>query len=148
MIKGIQKDGDWNYVTTKTFTFNLVSRDIKDGQYLCYSKDKLIGAIQSYSGVVIITVLSGYAFDGASLAPDFDSVMVGVIAHDFCYQFLNTPNFPINRSQADGLLRDYSTNGFLGNIYWGAVRVFGGIYRFFGREIMDKNQDLRVDLIQ
>jgi hypothetical protein len=77
-------------------------------------------------------VRSGYAWDGASCAPDFPDVIVASCLHDALCQFRDVPCFPLSKSQIDRAFLDEMPQRFVfRRIYWGAVRLFGGVYATF-----------------
>jgi hypothetical protein len=74
-------------------------------------------------------VKRGYAWDGASLAPDFKDVILASCAHDALLQFRDVPCFPLSKAQVDKIFRDLMPYRFAARwIYWGAVYLFGGAY--------------------
>lgn len=76
-----------------------------------------------------ITIKAGYAWDGASMAPDFESVIAASCVHDAGCQFLKVTCFPLSKGEVDGIFLQMMPRKFrLRWIYWGAVRVFGGVY--------------------
>lgn len=82
----------------------------------------------SFRGTVMI-VRAGYAWDGASCAPDFPAVLAASGAHDALCQFRRVPCFPLSKSEIDGIFRGLMSRSFLPRwIYWVAVRLFGDIY--------------------
>lgn len=86
-----------------------------------------------FRGTIAI-VKEGYSWNGASCAPDFESVIPASAAHDAFCQFLNTPCFPLTKAEVDRAFLDLMPRGFVfRHVYWAAVRAFGGVYaRFSG----------------
>jgi hypothetical protein len=92
-------------------------------------------------------VKAGYAWNGCSPrplgkygcwwlgTPDFPASIMASLAHDAGYQFLDDAGFPYSRGDIDRLfLGVMQAGGFpLARVYWGAVRVFGGIDRMITR---------------
>lgn len=78
----------------------------------------------------IAIVKSGYAWDGASCAPDFPDVVIASCLHDALCQFQDVPCFPLSKSQIDRAFLDEMPRRFVfRRVYWGAVRAFGGVYK-------------------
>lgn len=90
----IQDNPSWPYLLTQNLTFKLPitspSRHLE-----IRSGDKLIGLWQNRH----LTIMKGYACDGATCWPDHQKGMCGFFFHDFCYQ-LGKPTL-ITRAQAD-----------------------------------------------
>lgn len=83
----------------------------------------------------LAVVKAGYAWDGASCAPDFPDVIVASCLHDALCQFLHVPCFPLSKLQVDRAFLDEMPRRFVfRRIYWGAVRVFGGVYAAVKRQ--------------
>lgn len=80
------------------------------------------------------TIKSGYAWDGASMAPDFPRCLLGTLIHDVGYQFLKVPCFPLTRIEVDRLFDAVMVfkKFALSWIYSRAVMVFGGLHSKFG----------------
>lgn len=77
----------------------------------------------------VAIVRAGYAWDGASCAPDFPDVVIASCLHDALLQFHHVPCFPLTKAQIDRAFLDEMPRGFLfRRIYWAAVRAFGGLY--------------------
>lgn len=77
----------------------------------------------------IVTIKARYAWDGASCAPDFEAVLAASGVHDALCQFRDVPCFPLSKGDIDGAFRSLIPRKFLPRwIYWGAVRLFGGVY--------------------
>lgn len=77
----------------------------------------------------MLIVKKGYAWDGASLAPDFKDVILASCVHDALIQFVRVSCFPLGKSQIDKIFRDLMPYRFAARwIYWAAVRMFGGVY--------------------
>lgn len=70
----------------------------------------------------------GYAWDGATFAPDFPQLYYPTLVHDALYQFL--PHTPMSRKEIDDIfLRQMQEANFkLAKIYYRAVRWFGGVF--------------------
>jgi hypothetical protein len=80
----------------------------------------------------LAVVKKGYAWDGASCAPDFPDVIIPSCLHDALLQFADAPCFPLSKSQIDRAFLDEMPQRFVfRRIYWGAVRLFGGVYATF-----------------
>lgn len=74
-------------------------------------------------------VKQGYAWDGASCAPDFPDVIVASCLHDALVQFQHVPCFSLSKAQIDRAFLDEMPRRFVfRRVYWGAVRAFGGVY--------------------
>lgn len=74
-------------------------------------------------------IRSGYAWDGASCAPDFPDVIVASCLHDALLQFAGVPCFSLSKAQIDRAFLDEMPARFVfRRVYWGAVRAFGGVY--------------------
>lgn len=76
----------------------------------------------------LLTVFKGYAWDGATSAPDYPEIYYATLVHDALYQFL--PKTPMSRKQIDDIfLKMMLENNFkYARIYYRAVRWFGGIF--------------------
>lgn len=85
-------------------------------------------AYMTISPAGILTVFEGYAWDGATLAPDYAEIYYATLVHDALYQFL--PNTPMSRKAIDDIfLKMMQENNFkYAKIYYRAVRWFGGIF--------------------
>ena len=77
----------------------------------------------------IIIVSKGYAWDGATAAPDFKGTYFATLLHDALYQFLDKGN-PLTRKEIDDIfLKIMQRDGFkLAKVYYRAVRLLGGIF--------------------
>lgn len=79
-----------------------------------------------------LTIRKDYAWDGPTMAPRFDKVMLPSLVHDVLYQFLKTKAMRdrIDRAAADLLFyHAMRVNGFLlRGPYYHAVRKFGHLY--------------------
>lgn len=75
-----------------------------------------------------IFIPKGYAWDGATSAPDFKETYYPTLVHDVLYQFLW--DTPMTRKEIDDLfLKQMLEEGFkMAHIYYRAVRLFGGIF--------------------
>lgn len=77
----------------------------------------------------LVIVRKGYAWDGATMAPDLPGVVLASCIHDALLQFRDVPCFPLSKAQIDKVFRDEMPPRLAVRwIYWGAVRAFGGIY--------------------
>ena len=77
----------------------------------------------------LIIVRKGYAWDGASMAPDFPDVALASCIHDALIQASQTPCFPLSKRQIDKVFLDEMPRRFkFRGVYFAAVRTFGGIY--------------------
>lgn len=77
----------------------------------------------------ILEILKGYAWDGATFAPDFPEIYEATLVHDALYQFLEK-GMPLSRKQIDDIfLKMMEKQNFkYAKIYYRAVRLFGGIF--------------------
>ena len=77
----------------------------------------------------ILGILKGYAWDGATLAPDYPEIYEATLVHDALYQFLER-GMPLSRKQIDDIfLKMMENQNFkYAKIYYRAVRLFGGIF--------------------
>ena len=77
----------------------------------------------------VIHIREGYAWDGATCAPDFPDVIVASLCHDVLCQFREVPCFPLTKSQIDNIFRDLMPSTFYFRwVYWGTVRALGGVF--------------------
>lgn len=121
------RSGSWGWVTSRETTFALPALKC-GGSYEFLCAGKTWGSLRNRAGLPVLTIAKGYAFDGATCAPDFERVMPAVLVHDFLYQFLETGvGEPWTRKDADlALLFLARQCRFrLAWIYYAAVRVFG-----------------------
>lgn len=74
-----------------------------------------------------LVIVPNYAWDGATMAPDYPEVILPSLLHDALCQFRKTPGFPFTKKQVDGLfLESMRKQGFcLAEVYYAAVRAFG-----------------------
>jgi hypothetical protein len=81
-----------------------------------------------------ITVCSEYAWDGASVAPDCP--LMESCIHDALCQFREVLCFPLTKKQCDQIFYDaMKLKRFpMRGVYYGAVRIFGGVYSFLTRQ--------------
>lgn len=80
-------------------------------------------------------VKKGYAWDGASCAPDFPDVVVASCLHDAFCQFRHVSCFPLTKGQIDKAFLDEMPPRFIfRRVYWAAVRAFGGVYAAASRQ--------------
>ena len=76
-----------------------------------------------------VTIKKEFAWDGASMAPDFKDVVLPSCVHDAFLQAHRAPCFPLSKAEIDSVFRKLMPGRFAFRwIYWGAVRVFGGAY--------------------
>lgn len=126
----------WHYVTTKKIVFDtpaylgVFSAQATKYKNCSYtSNGKLL--IKSEGNTV--TIMPGYAFDGATFAPDFKGCMSGVVLHDALYQIRKCSDRLTSYSFKDAdqcFLYEMKRAGFswfMRNIYWAAVRSFGWV---------------------
>lgn len=125
------QSGKWRFVLTEDFTVHL-SLFLR-GSHLFVDRGLSIARLDGS----LLTIFAGYAWDGCSgpLVPSPESTRAASCVHDCLYQFGQLPCAPWSREMADEvffqLLR---ANRFpLAGIYFGAVAVFGGLYRWFNR---------------
>lgn len=73
-------------------------------------------------------IYNGYAWDGCTLAPDFEQTKEASMAHDALYQFGKM--LGLNRKIADKWFRKLliKNNFKYTNLYYYAVRLFGWLY--------------------
>ena len=119
-------DKKYRYVLEKPLSFTLIGTDFGEHRF----EDEK-GHCWLYISKDTWLILSGYAWDGASMAPDFRKCLLGTLVHDVGYQFLHIPCFPLTRIQVDKLFDAIMKHeGFwLSWIYSRAVMLFGGIHR-------------------
>lgn len=74
------------------------------------------------------TILKGYAWNGCTLAPDFDSTLIASMIHDSLYQYGKT--LGLKRIVADKMFRDKlkEFNFKLSDLYYFGVRLFGWLF--------------------
>lgn len=99
-----------------------------------------------------ITIRKGYSWDGASPkfrllgrwvgTPDFEGTRLAALVHDCLYQFMDLECMPIDRRDADWIFGSLMKEaGFpVAGIYFGAVAVFGGLWRLVSKPF-SKKQD-------
>ena len=83
----------------------------------------------------MVTILPGYAFDGATCAPDIAKLMPAVVLHDLLCQCCQVPGFPMRRAEADlCFFREAEkTAPVLAAIYYAGIRAGGGVHRALTR---------------
>jgi hypothetical protein len=74
------------------------------------------------------TILKGYAWNGCTIAPDFDSTLIPSMVHDSLYQY--GKSLELKRIVADKMFRDKlkEFNFKLTNVYYIGVRLFGWLF--------------------
>lgn len=78
----------------------------------------------------LIIVKAGYAWDGASYAPDLPDFVLASCVHDALCNFRDVPCFPLSKARIDWIFRDnIPPHRPLRWVYWAAVRTFGGAYK-------------------
>lgn len=89
---------DWNYVTTApcVFEFTVPDKELwTDGcpaRLITFAfKNEWLTIVQDPGDPhhITVTVAAAYAFDGASVVPDYDGVVDGSLPHDAFYQFVD-----------------------------------------------------------
>lgn len=123
------RHSDYGYVLTsdleRRLPWELGNHDFRD--------DKGRGWLQFRGRLAVVH--SGYAWDGASCAPDFPDVVIASCLHDALLQFSGAPCFPLTKSQIDRAFLDEMPSGFVfRRAYWAAVRAFGGVYAALSRK--------------
>jgi hypothetical protein len=91
------------------------------------------------------TISRRYAWDGASPkvnilglwlgTPDTPGTLRATLWHDALWQFLHMPCFPLTVKQTDAKFRAIMAQDgapIQGAVYYRAVRMFGGLYRWIG----------------
>lgn len=106
-------------------------------------RDKYV-TIVKHNKKTIITIRKGFIWDGATLAPDFKTVIPGTIVHDALYERLCILSKYWNISReavrrwADKVFNDINKEfNFwrpIKRIYYRAVRIFGRFVRLFSRK--------------
>lgn len=91
----------WLYVTTRALEVRFASPIVRNLYVLTDGAGREWGSIAPN----YIRLMSGYAWNGSTCAPDCDSNMLASVVHDLLYQFSGCPFFPsaISRSWADDL---------------------------------------------
>jgi len=137
----------WLYELEKDFTWNSGKAVAKDYEFADPKGN--VRLIIKADGA--ITVPKGYAWDGCTPKVCLLDVLVGVpdgavhvrtgkpktyhasLIHDALYQFLDS-GLPYSRGDADDFFLNLLTeNGFIPRyVYYWAVRLFGGVFRWFG----------------
>jgi hypothetical protein len=118
----------WKYIVTRPVHFYLPGLDGDYGIFDAKGETQLSIVHRHF-----LSILPGYAFDGATYAPDVKKLMKAVALHDFlCQAALQHPeNWPISRAQADRefLLEGLITAPILARIYYAGIRVGGLLHR-------------------
>lgn len=85
---------DWNYRITGTvckFTFELPRKDIIIPEGKCFQNEWMhlyrAGTVGGVTETVTLELTIGYAWDGASVVPDFVGIPESTAVHDPIYQF-------------------------------------------------------------
>lgn len=134
--------GDYHWQSPLTFERDLSFRDARDHEWLHIRQNG------------VITVRKDYAWDGCSpTLKIFDWFYLGTpdgamdevsglsltyhasLIHDALYQFRFHPEMPLTRKQMDQcfLARLTESQYSLRTLYYGFVRIFGGVYNHIGR---------------
>ena len=107
----------YNYELTETYkTTTQISGKIKTPYITMYGKT--------------LWIKKGYAWDGATLFPDVESIMTAALIHDCIYQLIRAGKLNLTfRNDADTILRESCIkNGMNRASAWGVffgVRLFG-----------------------
>jgi len=146
-----RQDGEYRFQLTAPFHVRVdafAGRTYQDKQSFSTYTSSEAGEISSHPWLTLgvsgdLTVSSGYAWDGCSPAakmfgqwlgtPTPPSVRAACLVHDALYQFLDQNYW--TRAEADAaFLALMQQAGFrLAPIYYGAVRIFGGLHHLLFR---------------
>jgi len=125
-----QKNFDWPYISTRLVRYDLPFdfKLGKDDRIVFKSMDREPLGVLNHDNRLFIH--AGYAFDGATCAPDFKSGMAAYFIHDFMYQMLRHSACPWTKAQADQMLKLVGDEfGFkLSGVYFHAVSIFGSMF--------------------
>lgn len=108
-----------------------------------YLKDCCVFRSQVLDGRIVLSVNSGYTWDGCSPkfklfgkwvgTPDTEATYLPSLVHDILYQNLEHPNMKCSREDIDDIFFEMlANNNFKFTLlYYIAVRMFGGVYHRF-----------------
>jgi hypothetical protein len=70
----------------------------------------------------VVFIPKGYAWDGCTLAPDFEETYIASCVHDACYQYR------VNRRKADKAFFELLDGFKYRHLYYWGVRIFGKLF--------------------
>ncbi|MCK9172007.1 MAG: hypothetical protein RBR03_09085 [Desulfuromonas thiophila] len=92
--------------------------------------DRLLTPFVELDCTGLLTIHAGYAWDGATLCPDFPWILRGSLVHDALYQLIRLRLLPVAaKDTADALLHQHcledGASRFAAWLVWQAVQRFG-----------------------
>ena len=145
---------DWIYILDQNYTYNIANRlpaNFSTGQGCAFVDQNGIRRLEIHPNGDAV-VLAGYAWDGCTPKLAIWDIMIGTpdgipnmqtqrpkayyasLMHDVFYQFLDN-QLPLSRSSIDQIFLEILERDDFAprNIYYIAVRLFGGLFHAFSR---------------
>lgn len=124
------KHKKYKYVLTSDFKIKL-NRGWR-GKY----RLKANGKVRAVLNDDILTILSGYAWDGCTMAPDFAETMIASLLHDLLFQFGALDLWTFSESNEIFFIQLKQEKFKLALVYYKAVCAFGRF--FYGKSVVYK----------
>lgn len=122
--------GRWKYRLTEPQSFHGIARHPAGTVHIIGATPKRPHlATLHHSG--ILTIHPGYAWDGATSAPDLTKLQRAVVLHDLLCQCCESPDWHLTRFQCDRLFYREARQSapILAPFYYAGIRIGGQLHR-------------------